>query len=226
MITFQEFLYKSNLILEKYYEPNEKLPSGKTPVEKAEARQERPAKTLRARGRKIRHKYRLERSVRRGANNPNIDTSGHPDLSIRSNSRTSSDYDFHHHPSGIKYHVRELPTKDKQGRSTYSIAWTHSHKGAAMSDKTARHTARNALRVWDNHIVHRLPHNTVVVNSPSPTYKFDKKTDDYIETNPRARLYQRKGFGRLKAGEQFAEVGRTPSPKQRAKGKNRLKPLD
>lgn len=195
-------------------------------MEKAEERQNRPAKSLRAKGRKIRHKLELERSVRRGANNPNINASKHPELDVKSNSRKGDDYDLYHHPTAIKYHVRKLPTQDKKGRDIYSIAWNHSHRGASMSDKTARHITRNALKVWDNHIAHRLPYNSVVVNTPTPSYKFDKKTNDYVESNPRSRLYQRKGFGGLKNGEQFAEVGRNPSPKQRQKGKNRLKPID
>lgn len=226
MITFQEFTHNIDVILERYYEPDEKLPSGKTPVQKAEERQKRPFKTRYPNIQRVRHKIELEKNVRHGADNPNINTHSHPELNIRANNRRGDDYDFYHHPSAIKYHVRRLSSQDEHGRDTYSIAWNHSHRGARMSDKTARHITRNALKVWDNHIEHRLPHNTVITNSPTPNYKLNKKSGDYVESNTRAKLYQRKGFGRLKAGDQYAEVGRNPSPKQRAKGKKRLKPLD
>jgi hypothetical protein len=219
--TFKEFMF----IAERYYKPDEKLPSGKTPVQKAEERQQRPFKTLRSKGRKIRHAIELERSVRRGADNPNMNASKHPELEIRSNNRNSDNYDIYHQPTGISYHIHHNG-RTKNGKPVYSVAWRHSHTGRTMSDKTARHTVRNALKVWDNHIAHRLPHNSVVHNQPTPTYKFDKKKREHIESNPRAKLYQRKGFGPVKDGDQYASVGRNPSPKQRAKGKVRLKPME
>jgi hypothetical protein len=220
--TFEEFM----IITERYYPPDEKLPgSDKSPVQKAEERQQRPFKTKHPKGRKIRHAIELERSVRRGADNPNIDIHRHPELDIKANNRRGDDYEFYHHPSGIKYHLRRLSSPDEDGRDTYSTSWNHSHTGRSMSDKTARHTVRNALKVWDDHIVHRLPYNSVVHNQPTPNYKFNKKTNDYVKSNTRAKLYQRKGFGPVKGEDQYAKVGRNPSPKQRAKGKVRLKPL-
>ena len=217
MKTFEEFM----LIAEKYYKPDEKLPgSGKSPVQKAENRQQRPFKTLRSKGRKIRHAIELERSVRRGADNPNMNASKHPELEIRSNNRNSDNYDIYHKPTGISYHVHHNG-RTKNGKPVYSIAWEHSHTGL-MSDKTARHTVRNAIKVWDSHIAHRLPHNSVAHNQPTPTYRWDDKS----ERNTRAKLYQRKGFGPVKDGDQYASVGRNPSPKQRAKGKVRLKPME
>lgn len=220
--TFEEFM----LIAERYYQPDEKLPgSGKSPVQKAEERQQRPFKSKSPKGRKIRHAIELERSVRRGADNPNMNASKHPELEIRSNNRNSDNYDIYHKPTGISYHVHQSG-RTKNGKPVYSVAWNHSHTGRSMSDKTARHTTRNALKVWDNHIAHRLPHNSVAHNQPTSTYKFDKKKNDYIESNTRAKLYQRKGFGSVKDGDQYASVGRNPSPKQKTKGKVRLKPLE
>jgi hypothetical protein len=215
MKTLREFLY----IAEKYYGPNEKLPSGKTPVEKAEARQERPAKTLRARDRKIRHKYRLERSVRRGADSRSVDISRHPDLDIE---YKGGNHVFKHKPTGIKYEIGFYGT-DKHGNDYQSIEWEHSHKNPRkMSDKTRRNTLKNALHVWDNHIEHRLPYGSTAHNSP----EFNK--DGRLT---RAKLYQRRGFGPPATNphdrylDQYAKVGRNPSPKQKLKGKYRLKPL-
>ena len=90
-----------------------------------------------------------------------------------------------------------------------------------MSDEEKKQVARDAKSVWDTHVQHRLPHGSVLVNSPlsNSTYKNPTK-------NTRAKLYQRAGFGPLnKGGDQYASVGREPSPKQKAKGKKRLKPM-
>lgn len=224
MITFPEFVSKTNSILERYYPPDEPLPgSGKTPLQKAEDHQNRPLSSnkLRERGRRKRHKVEIERSVKRGADNPSMNIHPHPELHIKGYRRGGDDYEIYHKPTGIKYHVSKNPEGDKH---VYSIAWNHSHRGRSMSDKTARHTMRNAIKVWKNHIEHRLPYGSIVHNSPTPSFK--ERGADYLETNPRAKIYQRLGFGPVKNDNQYAKVGRNPSPKQKAKRKNRLTPLE
>lgn len=220
--TFEEFM----LIAEKYYAPDEKLPSGRTPLQKAEDRQQRPFKTRRSEHsttKKMKHKYELERSVKHGADNPDLNTHGHPDLKIRSRrDERSNTHLVYHQPSGITYRIeRDL----KAPNNEHSIEWKHSHRGK-MSDKTARHTIRNARQVWDTHVSPRLPHNAVISNSPTVTYKKNKQTGGQTQRNTRAKLYQRRGFGPVdQFGNQYARAGRNPSPKQRAKGKVRLKPM-
>lgn len=225
MITFQEFIDKTNIIVEGYYAPNEPLPgSGRTPLQKAQAQQERPLSSDRraARGRRIRHKREVEYSVKRGSENPTFDLRPHPDIHITSYRRGGEDYEIYHKPTGIKYHVSKHPDSKK---NMYSIAWTHSHRGRSMSDKTARHITRNAIRVGRDVVIPRLPYGSTAHNSPTPSFK--ERGEDYIETNPRAGMYQFLGFGPVNAdGDQYAKVGRNPSPRQRARRRTRLSPLE
>ena len=227
MKTFREFL----VILERYYEPNEKLPgSDKTPVEKAVARQNRPLSTdsRGARGRKIRHRLMMHK-VRRGANNPSIDDIRHPEL-IDSYSRTGREYDFYHKPTGISVNVHHSG-RTKDGSHKYTISWDHPHPNhQMMSSKTRKVIAKNALNVIRQHILHRLPYGSVAHNTPVPNARRVKGI--LRLKNTRSRMYQRLGFGPpseevSSAGlpDQYAKVGREPSPRQAKKGKTRLSPL-
>lgn len=211
MKTFEEFMF----IVEEYYRPNEKLPSGKTPVEKARAKGITGDKLSK---------------VKRGADNPNIDRSNHPDLEVVRHPKDRNHVSITHKKTGIKFTLSRQKGKTKKGNNVHTMVWTHNkdESKGPMSDRDARQVVRDANSVWKTHIAHRFPHDSVAHNNPLPSYK--KKGDDYEVTNPRARIYKRWGYGDPKGNpdmpDQWAKVGREPSPKQKAKGKLRLKPLE
>jgi hypothetical protein len=209
MRTFNEFM----LIAEDYYRPNEKLPSGKTPLEKAKAKGITGEKLAK---------------VKRGADNRSIDTTSHDDLEIIKHPTKKGHVAINHKPTGINFTLKKWPTKTKHGKDVHSFVWTHGKEGQMLSDKEARQTVRDANTVFKQHISHRFPHGSVVHNNPLPSYK--KTEYDYETTNPRARIYKRWGFGNPHGNpdmpDQFASAGRNPSPRQKAKGKIRLKPLE
>lgn len=213
MKTFSEFM----LIAEKYYAPDDKLPSGKTPVEKAETRAETEYKNTKyGKGRQIRQRIQLNRKVRHGADNPKLNRHSQPDLEI---SRGSGGADFYHPETKIRYSVyKHGETKD--GKDVYGVAWNH-HHGSDLDSNQRKQVARDARHVWDTHVQHRLPHGSVLKNVP-----IENPSESNPRKNTRAKLYQRAGFGEVGSrGSQFALVGREPSWKQKKKGAKRLKPM-
>ena len=202
MRTFKEFLF----IAERYYKPDEKLPSGKTPIEKASSKIGKPKQ--------------LERmaKVRRGADNPEFDRTPHSDLSIYKS--PNSNYTLiDHKPSGIQFSVTHGKS-NKTGKERHSISWEHDKEYEDLSPDDKMKIISNAKKVWKQHIEPRFPHGSTLHNMPTAN-----ETDE--GKNTRAKVYQRFGFGPLdKTGySQYAKVGRPPSPKQAAKGKRRLKPI-
>lgn len=218
MKTYQQFIEENFDILERYYHPDEKLPSGRTPVQKAEDRSERSyANTRAGRGRQIRQQIQLKRKVRHGADNPELNKHSQAGLDIlgdRDSMRVS------HKDSGIRYSLRKIgTTKDK--KPVFDVTWGHSHQPSSMNNQQRITVARDAKDVWDNHIQHRLPHGSVLKNSP-----VSNSTERNPNKNTRARLYKKAGFGEVgQNNQQFAKVGREPSIKQKLKGKTRLSPL-
>ena len=225
MKTYSQFISE---IQERYYPPNEKLPSGKTAYGKAKSsyfRNKRKYKDssdhderMRHLGRSLKQVTRLGDKVSHGADNPNFNPHSHPDADVYTDKnkamRVSS--------KGINYYVSNSGEKTKNGKPIHSVMWNHAAGyDNTLSDEGKKQVARDAKHVWNTHVQHRLPHGSVLVNSPvsNPTGKDPSK-------NTRAKLYQRAGFGPLnKGGDQFANVGREPSPRQKAKGKGRLKPI-
>ena len=211
--TFEEFM----MIAEEYYRPNEKLPSGKTPVEKA-------------RSKKV-PKDKLAK-VKRGADNPNIDRSNHPDLEVSRHPTDRNRVSLTHKDTGIKFTLSRQKGKNRRGDNVHSMVWTHNkdESKGPMSDSDARQVVRDANRVWKQHVAHRFPHGSVAHNNPLPSYKSKRGEEDFKISNPRARIYQRWGYGKPHGNpdmpDQYARVGRDPSPKQKAKGKVRLKPTE
>lgn len=210
-MSFIEFM----CIVEEYYRPNEKLPSGKTPVQKATAKG--------IKGEKL-------SKVKRGADNPNLDRSSHPDLDVVRHPKDRNHVSITHKKSGIKFTLSRQKEKNKKGDHIHTMVWTHNRdesKGP-MSDRDARQVVRDANTVWKSHIAHRFPHDSVVHNNPLPSYK--AKGEDFQTTNPRARIYKRWGFGNPKGNpdkpDQWAKVKRPPSSKQLKKGKTRLTPIE
>lgn len=226
MKTFSEFLE----LAERYYEPDEKLPSGKTPVQKAEQKNKRRARTIASQSSKNQERWstqydRTQTKVKHGADNPALnDRISHRDKNDLHIDSDDTGMDVYHKPTGIFYRL-ERPD-DAPNSNIHSVEWGHDKQNISRSlpSRERFKIARNAQRVWDQHVSHRLPYGSIVHNTPAASFD-DKGKEKSI--NRRSEIYKRAGFGRKDfEGDQFAEVGRNPSSKQRAKGKrSRLTPL-
>ena len=222
MKTFQEFIF------EKYYEPDEKLPSGETPVEKATQKSRKRARTIGSQSPENQDRwakqYDLTRTkVKHGADNVSLNTKvGH-----REKDEIEIDHDdkymfLKHKPSGVSFDVEK--SDESQYDDVRTIQWNHSQDKVKLSPKEKVRLARTAQKVWDTHVSPRLPNKSIVHNTPSSSY--DNRGQPK-PINRRSEIYKKAGFGSVDSdGDQFAEVGRQKSPKQIAKGKTRLKPLD
>ena len=192
MITFQEFQYKSNLILERYYKPDEKH-LGRTAVQKAESRG---------------IKGPLLDKVKRGADNPEVDTSPQKGVEVKKRYDTVT---ISHPESGIEYDI------EKTGKGEHRINWWNT-AGTAKTPKEKLELARKSKHIWFKHVQHTLPHGSTVSNDPA--------------TKKHGEIYKRQGLdtvtptGKRTAERQYGKVGRMPSPKQQEKGKKtRLSPF-
>lgn len=212
MKTFLEFIS----LAERYYRPDEKLPSGKTPEQKAEDRDERPysSKTKRALQR-----MRTRRYVRHGADNPELNRHSSTGTDVNGGPGWMSVGDKE---SGIYYNVTHHG-RTKDGKRVFNVTWNHSDKPSELEKNSERRTelVRTAKDVWKQDVEHRLPHGSIVTNRPTENNRGAKKR------NTRSKLYQRAGFGEMnpETGKQFAQVGRQLNTKQKRKGKGRLTPL-
>lgn len=207
MVTFNEFQFKCNLILEKYYAPDEKLPSGKTPFQKAE---------------KKGIKGDLLRKVKRGADNPNVDDSPQKGVEISSTSDKKIT-SIKHPKTGLTF---DLDRKgDVNGKPHYGINWWDMEGGEKTPEKK-RKLAFTARKMWHGHVQKMLPHGSVVSNQPgSDKHKSIYKSAGFGDPHP--GLTDKDYYHDDRYNRQYAKVGREPSPKQRAKGKkSRLSPLD
>jgi len=236
MKTFQEFLE----LAERYYKPDEKLPSGKTPYEKASASYEKQDKeyydkpeserTLEAATKMNKQIGRVRKNVAHGADNPNFNT--YKDLSGEVNVSGDENYSMtvKHPKSGIRFNIYNTGRKTRDGKPVHDVDWNHNQDTQSLSDSGRRRIISTAKDVWTKHISHRLPHNSVIRNFPISNYGnagFDPFSDNDGHNNQRyarAALYSRvAGFGERspRTGYQFAGVGREPSPRQKAKDKNK-----
>jgi hypothetical protein len=218
--TFREFIE----ISEKYYKPDEELPgSKKTPYRKAYDKERRREHNIGPNSnieRMRRHAHATETKVKHGADNPEYNGKVSPkdrDITV------DSDYDYmtvHHKPSKITYNVTNV------GDGIHTIEWQHGHGNKRNLSRQQRlKIANDAKKVWHQHVSHRLPYGDVAHNKPSSSR--DEVTKQEKPVNRRANIYQRSGFGPTdSSNDQFAKIGREPSPRQRAKGKTRLKPID
>jgi hypothetical protein len=221
MRTFKEFLS----LAERYYKPSERLPSGKSPLEKALDKQNQRADK---RGpdsnitRERRHNDAINTKVVHGADNPNYNdrVSDKDSSKIHVDSDGKNYMSVRHEKSGIEYHAVKGPD------NVHSIEWTHGHDTNKMNRSNRVKLARKAKEVWDKHVSHRLPNQAIVHNKPS------QSRDDEGNVKPvnrRASIYSRHGFGEPdKDNDQFAKTGREPSPKRKENNKtaSRLTPLD
>jgi len=221
MKTFQQFLE----LAERYYEPDEKLPSGKTPVGKATQKSKTRAKTIGSQSPQNQERWGrqydlTQTKVKHGIDNSELNTRvSHKDKDDIEISHDHRGMHLKHKPSGVYYWVY----KSDDSPDSHTIEWNHDNQRNPQRRQRVQ-IARNAKKVWDQHVSHRLPKGTIVHNSPSPSLD-DRGREKPL--NRRSSIYQRSGFGPLDdEGDQFASVGREPSPKQKAKGKKRLKPLN
>ena len=247
--------YQFILLAERYYKPAEKLPSGRSPIQKAMSRNMEPVTNaqrspimrsfggtpVKVSSREVkRREMQRQRigKVKRGADNPHWDTTPHPDYEIKKTKYFgrpdwSGDLTYHHKPSGISYNVYNVG-KDRDGSISYGIQWKHNQQ-----PKTHREKMRliNTAREVGKHVLSRAPHNSVVWNVPdenanpiNPVSGRPKKTSG----NVRSKEYEKIGMGPASQdiyghwNAQVARVGRQPSSRRRAKNKNAtsLKPLE
>ena len=196
MITFKEFQYKSNLILERYYKPDEKH-LGKTAVQKAESKG---------------IKSHLLDKVKRGADNKEVDTSPQKGVKIKKQYDTVT---ISHPETGIEY---DLEHKGHiNGKPHYGINWWNT-AGTAKTPKEKLELARKSKHIWFKHVQHTLPHGSIVSNDPA--------TEKHKKIYGKQGLDTVSPSGKRTVERQYGEVGRMPSPKQQAKGKkSRLTPF-
>jgi hypothetical protein len=229
---------KEDLVLERYYEPhNDKLPSGKTPMQKALQKSKNRARTIG--GQSVKNQDRWAKQyddtrtkVTHGADNPkvnpNVSWKDRDEISIEKNDDGDEVY-VTHKPTKTNYSISANQVYDDASDKTksHTIAWAHDNKIDHRDkdfDKKRLRVARNAKNVWDKHVEPRLPSKSIVHNEPASSYD---ERGRIKSTNRRSEIYKRAGFGDLGSdGDQFAKVGRNPSPKQKEKGKKRLSPLD
>ena len=146
--------------------------------------------------------------------------SKHDDVEIKKH----SDYrtQIHHKKSGITYDVihtsriyNDKPdSKMHDKKPNHYVSWKHNH-GDQIDNKKKRQIARDAKHVYDKHVHHRIPSGHVVSNTPMKNYRVQK--GKVKETNTRARIYQRSGFGKL---------GKDRETQYSVKIGNRLHPVD
>ena len=220
MKTFKEF------ILEKYYEPDQPLPSGKTPYGKA------TSSYFRQRGEYFKGPSNAEKftqvatqgarrqtQVSRGADNPTFnskfDPSGRYDIDADSNHALRvTDTE-----NRVSMRLRKKDQIAPGNKPVYDVEWNNYDRKYNNNPGAARAVTRNVIDMWRNQVAPRIPSNTVLTNFPV--------TNDTSERNTRSNLYSKyAGFGKTgMQGRQYAAVGRPPSPKQVAGGAQRITPL-
>lgn len=221
MKTFKDF------IAERYYQPDEPLPSGKTPYGKAISsyyRQKgeyyrnpkRPAEQSTRITNQIR---RAGNEVRRGADNPNFDAK--PDKTGKYDISTDSSYRMtvRDTKNDLEMRVRQKDMIAPGNKPVYDIEWYNFGPGGRKNPGQARAVTRNVADMWKNQVAPRIPSNSVLTNFPI--------TNDTSERNTRSKLYSKvAGFGKPGfSGRQYANVGRNPSSRQAARGAQRITPL-
>jgi hypothetical protein len=221
MKTFQDF------IAERYYQPDEPLPSGKTPYGKATSSYYRqrgefirnPKKTSDHLFRATRQASRRNNEVSRGADNPDFDW--RPDKSGKYDVTTDSSYRMtvRDRKNDLEMRVRQKDQIAPGGKPVYDVEWYNNAGRRKSNPGQARNVVRNVADMWKKQVAPRIPSNSVLTNFPI--------SNDTSDRNTRSKFYSKvAGFGeRGDRGWQYANVGRKPSPKQAAKGAQRITPL-
>lgn len=223
MRTFKEFLE----ISERYYEPDEPLPSGKTPYGKATSSYYRqkgefkrnPNRTSDQAFKIARQGSRRSNEVSRGANNPDFDA--RPDKTGQYDIDADSGYSMRVHDTknDLEMRIRQKDQIAPGNKPVYDVEWYNQSGKRRHNPGEARSVTRNVANMWKKQVAPRIPSNSVLTNFPL--------RNDTSDRNTRSKLYSKvAGFGEPGAvGRQYANVGRNPSPKQAAKGAQRITPL-
>lgn len=223
MRTFKEFLE----ISERYYEPDEPLPSGKTPYGKATSSYYRqkgefkrnPNRTSDQAFKIARQGSRRSNEVSRGANNPDFDA--RPDKTGQYDIDTDAGYSMRVRDTknDLEMRIRQKDQIAPGNKPVYDVEWYNQSGKYRHNPGEARSVTRNVANMWKNQVAPRIPSNSVLTNFPLRNNTSDRNT--------RSKLYSKvAGFGEPGAvGRQYANVGRNPSPKQAAKGAQRITPL-
>ena len=226
-------------LAERYYEPHEPLPSGKTPKGKATSSYYRQSGEYfrspragtpdgeRTYKRMVNQRNRTWNQVSRGADNPDLDLrpdrSGKYDVSGNSKNITIRDKD------GISMNISQKnqvyfdkSDKTRTGRiprAIYDVEWYNDKNTGGNNPGKARSTLKRVANMWKSQVEPRLPRNSVVSNFPISNFSSRRNT--------RAKLYSKvANFGPPNEhGWQYGKVGNNPSPKQSAKGVSKIKPL-
>jgi hypothetical protein len=223
MKTFRQFIE----LAEKYYEPDQPLPSGKTPYGKATSSYYRQRGEFR-RGssrtsdqafRVVKQGSRRSNEVSRGANNPDFDLK--PDRSGKYDVSGDTSYKMtvRDRKNDLEMRVRQKDQIAPGKKPVYDIEWYNHGSGGKKNPGQARNVVRNVADMWKNQVAPRIPSNSVLTNFPI--------SNDTSDRNTRSKLYRKvAGFGEPgERGRQYANVGRNPSIKQAAKGAQRITPL-
>lgn len=215
MITFQEFIDKTNIILEKYYSPDEPLPSGKSPVQKSKEKLERtpnePRTPEKVKSRRLRLSRALEKKVKHGADNPSINPHSDSGVMVHQ-SKDKKVTEIEHPKSGIYYTITQR--RNIEGKPHHEIDWNVSHSVSGLSHKSRVGLANKAKEIYYKNVENRLPSHSIISNTPaSDTHK---------------GIYKHHGFGDTDdSNRQYASVGRPLSPRQKKKRRaSRLTPLE
>jgi len=235
MKLFSEFIKESYNIIERYYEPDEPLPSGKTPYGKAVSsfyrNKGKANQNERLKDRVEKQRNRVNNEVIRGADNPNMDYDKKPSASHYSLTGShDKKLTVTDRKNNIVMNVSRGEGSDSSGNTTYDVTnkkdpvydvtWSRtSGRRHDLGTARNRQLLRSVKDLWDKEVTPRLPHGAILSNSP-----VKNKTSN---RNTRSKLYTNSGgFGNTgSTGRQFARVGRTPSPRQQEKGKSRIQPL-
>jgi hypothetical protein len=168
-----------------------------------------------------------------------FDRSKHDDLEIDYDRPRGKNQDqsirgytsIRHKPSGITYEINHdkkhgnynMPS-DLKGKARkahghkpeHNLRWSHDReigmfRGDEMSRGDRIKTARNAKRVWDKHIQHRIPSGHLVSNEPDDNPDDNRRNP---EKNTRASIYQKSGFGKTnRMGKQYStKIGKKLHP--------------
>jgi hypothetical protein len=168
-----------------------------------------------------------------------FDRSKHDDLEIDYDRPRGKNQDqsirgytsIRHKPSGITYEINHdkkhgnynMPS-DLKGKARkshghkpeHNLRWSHDReigmfRGDEMSRGDRIKTARNAKRVWDKHIQHRIPSGHLVSNEPDDNPDDNRRNP---EKNTRASIYQKSGFGKTnQMGKQYStKIGKKLHP--------------
>lgn len=197
MKTFNRFIYECYDILERYYEPDEKLPSGKTPIQKAsdslsKAFKKRNNNTERTRAKNLADKIRTD--VKHGADNvivnPNISKKDRG--KIETNVDDEGFTDIHDRESGVTYHAKN------HGDAGYEIHWSHNKDKSKLTPQQKVKLGLSARKVFHKNVLPRLRNNkliSTVASDDEGTKKKDKKRNNPQNSpNKRAEIYNRSGF--------------------------------